>query len=236
MSDCCGDKCFDFTANYLSFEPGGIGRHLTFLGVQGLLYFTVLLLVESRLLHQFFYTLRRQFSPPVVYIDADEVSLASEDEDIEAERRRITEMPLNSLLATNSVVVNELSRMYAGGGNHGTIVAVDRLSFGVQRGECFGLLGINGAGKTTTFQMLTGDIFPTDGYAYINGYSVMQDIRQVDISVTRSCLLKVFFKSYCSMFFIVCCNLLYTLSCTCGVSTVSLSLSLWDTTLTMNQC
>lgn len=187
--------CFDFTANYLSFEPGGIGRHLTFLGVQGLLYFTVLMLVESRLLHQFFYTLRRRFSPPVVYIDADEVSLASEDDDVEAERRRITETPLNSLLATNSVVVSELSRMYGGGGgNRATIVAVDRLSFGVQRGECFGLLGINGAGKTTTFQMLTGDIFPTDGCAYINGYSVTRDIGQVDISVIiRPCLFKSIF-------------------------------------------
>jgi len=181
LLDCCEDKCFDFTANYLSFEPGGIGRHLTFLAAQGLLYFAVLLLVESRLLRQFCYVFRRHLSPPVVYIDADEVSLASEDEDVEAERRRIADMPLSSLLAANSVVVNELSRMYGGGGNRGTVVAVDRLSFGVLRGECFGLLGINGAGKTTTFQMLTGDIFPTDGDAYINSFSIMHDIRQVDI-------------------------------------------------------
>ena len=34
--------------------------------------------------------------------------------------------------------------------------AVDRLTFGVRKGECFGLLGVNGAGKTTTFKMLTG--------------------------------------------------------------------------------
>jgi len=35
-------------------------------------------------------------------------------------------------------------------------VAVDNLSFGIQKGEVFGLLGINGAGKTTTFKMLAG--------------------------------------------------------------------------------
>lgn len=35
--------------------------------------------------------------------------------------------------------------------------AVNRLTFGVRRGECFGLLGVNGAGKTTTFKMLTGE-------------------------------------------------------------------------------
>ncbi len=36
--------------------------------------------------------------------------------------------------------------------------------------QCFGLLGINGAGKTTTFKMLTGDISPTAGDAFLNGY------------------------------------------------------------------
>jgi ATP-binding cassette subfamily A (ABC1) protein 3 len=35
-------------------------------------------------------------------------------------------------------------------------VAVDNLSFAVERGEVFGLLGVNGAGKSTTFKMLAG--------------------------------------------------------------------------------
>jgi ATP-binding cassette subfamily A (ABC1) protein 3 len=35
-------------------------------------------------------------------------------------------------------------------------VAVDNLSFAVNKGEVFGLLGVNGAGKTTTFKMLAG--------------------------------------------------------------------------------
>ena len=69
--------------------------------------------------------------------------------------------------------------MYRGSGSRETIVAVDRLSFGVRRGECFGLLGVNGAGKTTVFQMLTGDILPTSGAAYINGFCIMHNIQQV---------------------------------------------------------
>lgn len=42
--------------------------------------------------------------------------------------------------------------------------------------QCFGLLGVNGAGKTTTFKMLTGDIGVTNGDAYINQHSVVDDI------------------------------------------------------------
>ena len=36
--------------------------------------------------------------------------------------------------------------------------------------QCFGLLGVNGAGKTTTFRMLTGDILPSNGAAYIKSH------------------------------------------------------------------
>jgi len=183
LLDCCGDQCVDFTENYLSFESGGIGRHLTFLGVQGVLYFTAVLLVESRLLHYVRYTLRRYCSAEVVYVNVDDVHSASEDDDVKAERLRIAETPLGDLLTANSVIVSELSRTYHGGGNRGTIVAVDRLSFGVRHGECFGLLGINGAGKTTTFQMLTSDIFPTNGDAYINSFSIMRNFGQVVISI-----------------------------------------------------
>ena len=46
------------------------------------------------------------------------------------------------------------------------------LSFGLEYGECFALLGVNGAGKTTTFKSLTGDVVPTTGEIYINGFNV----------------------------------------------------------------
>ena len=38
----------------------------------------------------------------------------------------------------------------------GSFPAVKGISFAVEEGECFGLLGLNGAGKTTTFSMMTG--------------------------------------------------------------------------------
>src|SRR5215510_16458081 len=52
---------------------------------------------------------------------------------------------------------------------YGEIVAVDRLSFEVARGECFGLLGPNGAGKTTTIEILEGLLQPDAGEVEILG-------------------------------------------------------------------
>jgi ABC-2 type transport system ATP-binding protein len=52
---------------------------------------------------------------------------------------------------------------------YGDLVAVDRLSFEVGRGECFGLLGPNGAGKTTTIEILEGLLEPDAGDVQILG-------------------------------------------------------------------
>jgi ABC-2 type transport system ATP-binding protein len=49
------------------------------------------------------------------------------------------------------------------------VVAVDGLSFSVDRGECFGLLGPNGAGKTTTIEILEGLLEPDAGDVQILG-------------------------------------------------------------------
>jgi ATP-binding cassette subfamily A (ABC1) protein 3 len=58
-------------------------------------------------------------------------------------------------------------------------VGVDQISFALPEGEIFGILGVNGAGKTTTFKMLTGDVNPTSGQAYVSGYKVPQQMEQV---------------------------------------------------------
>ena len=61
-------------------------------------------------------------------------------------------------------------------------MAVNGISFGVNYGECFALLGANGAGKSTTFKALTRDILPTTGQITINGLSVKKqftDIRKI---------------------------------------------------------
>jgi len=55
------------------------------------------------------------------------------------------------------------------------LVAVDDVSFSVQKGEIFAFLGPNGAGKTTTIRMLTTLLKPTSGKIRINGYDPLKD-------------------------------------------------------------
>ncbi|MDN9011827.1 ABC transporter ATP-binding protein [Brevibacillus laterosporus] len=56
-----------------------------------------------------------------------------------------------------------------------TVRAVHELSFEVQAGEMFALIGENGAGKSTTIKMLTGILTPSSGEILINGYHPYRD-------------------------------------------------------------
>ncbi len=59
------------------------------------------------------------------------------------------------------------------------VTAVDKLNLKIYRGELFSLLGVNGAGKTTTIKMLTCITKPTDGDAFVGGYSITEEAEQV---------------------------------------------------------
>ena len=58
-------------------------------------------------------------------------------------------------------------------------VAVDHISFQVEKGQIVGFLGPNGAGKTTTMRMLTCFLPPTDGTAELAGFEVMENPMEV---------------------------------------------------------
>jgi len=59
---------------------------------------------------------------------------------------------------------------------YGDFKAVDNLSFSVNKGEIFGLLGVNGAGKTTTFRMIMNLIDSTEGKITFNGKKIDYNI------------------------------------------------------------
>lgn len=61
----------------------------------------------------------------------------------------------------------------------GPVVAVDEVSFGVDKGEVVGFLGLNGAGKTTTMRILTTYLPATSGIAKVAGHDVMLESMEV---------------------------------------------------------
>lgn len=75
----------------------------------------------------------------------------------------------------HSIIVEGLTKRY------GDKLALDGVSFKVERGEVFGYLGPNGAGKSTTINILSGLIEPTGGTAVIDGH----DLRRERVEIKR---------------------------------------------------
>lgn len=71
--------------------------------------------------------------------------------------------------STHGIVVSELTKSF------GPAAVVDRLTFDVQPGEIFGLVGPDGAGKTTTLRMLAGVLGADSGRATVGGHDVIGD-------------------------------------------------------------
>lgn len=67
------------------------------------------------------------------------------------------------------IEVSNLTKRY------GSKLAVDNVSFTVEKGEILGFLGPNGAGKSTTMNILTGYLSASDGHCKINGFDVLDD-------------------------------------------------------------
>jgi len=65
----------------------------------------------------------------------------------------------------------------------GDLVAVNNISFSVEKGEIFGFLGPNGAGKSTTMMIFTTLLKPTNGYALVGGFDVLKNPKQVRESI-----------------------------------------------------
>jgi ABC-type multidrug transport system ATPase subunit len=72
-----------------------------------------------------------------------------------------------------SVDIREVSKHY------GDVLALDSISFRVDRGELFGLIGPDGAGKTSLFRILTTLLLPDEGRAAVEGFDVDGDFREI---------------------------------------------------------
>ncbi|XP_052003577.1 phospholipid-transporting ATPase ABCA1-like [Xyrauchen texanus] len=136
-----------------------VGKNLFAMFIQGAVMFILTLLIQ----YKFFCKPRSMKTLPT--------SSGKEDEDVARERARVQQGGAqNDLLQ-----ICDLTKIYG----KKITPAVDRICMGVPAAECFGLLGINGAGKTTTFKMLTGDISPSGGDAFLNGFSIRTEMQSV---------------------------------------------------------
>jgi ABC-2 type transport system ATP-binding protein len=76
-----------------------------------------------------------------------------------------------------AIEVSDLTKVFD------SFVAVDHLTFRVQKGEIFGFLGANGAGKSTTIRMLCGLLSPTSGGARVGGFDVAREPEAVKSTI-----------------------------------------------------
>ena len=74
------------------------------------------------------------------------------------------------------ITANDLVKSY---GKKEKILAVDHVSFSVDKGEIFGLIGPDGAGKTSIFRMLTTLLLPDSGGATVEDFDVIKDYKKI---------------------------------------------------------
>lgn len=74
-----------------------------------------------------------------------------------------------------SVTLNNITKTY----EKGNVLAVDGVSFSVEQGEIFGLIGPDGAGKTSIFRILTTLLLADSGEATVDGFDVVKDYREI---------------------------------------------------------
>jgi ABC-type glutathione transport system ATPase component len=124
-------------------ELTGINLDLLTLFADILFFYSLLILMETgalKKLKMYLQELRRNVSEGIESIDGD----------VLVEQNRVKNIFDSGFEGGGSdddvLLVRDLEKRF------GQLTAVNKLSFGVRHGECFGLLGINGAGKTTTFR------------------------------------------------------------------------------------
>jgi len=86
-----------------------------------------------------------------------------------------------------------------GNGRPRRVVAVDRVSFTVPRGEIFGILGPNGTGKSTLIRLISTLLLPDEGRIRVFGLDVVRDEAKVKRHINRVSVEAAFFKKLSPM-------------------------------------
>jgi len=76
-----------------------------------------------------------------------------------------------------AVTVDKIVKRY--GTKKNVVEALHGISFEVNKGELFGLIGPDGAGKTSIFRILTTLLIPSEGKATVDGFDVVKDYKAI---------------------------------------------------------
>ena len=104
-----GGSQLEFQENYLSWDNPGIGRYLVFLALEGIVFYSLLLLIEYGVFNRLTGIFRRSFS--TVGLRSEE-SLVAEDDDVLEEKRRV----MSSENMDDVLAIKELTKVFSGNG------------------------------------------------------------------------------------------------------------------------
>lgn len=104
-----GGSQLEFQENYLSWDNPGIGRYLVFLALEGIVFYSLVLLIEYGVFNRFTGILRRSF--PTVGVRSEESSVA-DDDDVLVEKRRV----MSSENMDDVLAIKELTKVFSGNG------------------------------------------------------------------------------------------------------------------------
>lgn len=142
-----------------------------YLIVLPVLYFVLIMFIESQ---------GNRISKSLNSNPSDQLNYADEDPDVTKEREDVGKSDDFAVKVHNLMIEYVLVRKgFCKKKQTDTKLAVKGVSFGVKKGECFGLLGTNGAGKTSTFKVLSGEILPNYGKALIANMNTETNMKEI---------------------------------------------------------
>lgn len=172
---------FKLDAKPAVWSSYGVTKEVIYLIVTSIVFFVLIFVIENK-------------KGSVVDSKASDMNLIAKEQQEDEVEKEIEEVKKNDNYA---IKVQDMSKVYTmianNSDNKGCCggccscskgllekkVAVRNISFGVNKGDCFGLLGTNGAGKTTTFKIMSGEIQPTTGKVKINGMDVATEMMKI---------------------------------------------------------
>eukprot|EP01133_Synstelium_polycarpum_P011956 gene11956-13935_t len=160
-------------------HQGHVGITILVQIISCVVYFFVIFLVER--------IKNRPSRNPIEDLESRRVN--SGDDDVAAERETVISGSQRRLINVNGIFkqfIEDIPDDKTGVKKRRIKHAVDGVWFGVENGECFGLLGHNGAGKTTLLNIMTGILSPDEGEGTIDGYSITTQ-RELAFASVGSC-------------------------------------------------